>query len=127
MSGTPPNIAPFVYNIHSPREFTEKFYGFLCETHPVDTAYTLSAGTVTAIGSGRGQRISITISNTGANGVAVSFSQNVTITNGIYLLQGGSIVLQAYYDGDLLMRQLYAVAASGGSTLYTLENVLTGG
>ena len=125
--GAPPNQGPFVPNITSPREFTAAFYGFLFQTHPVDTGYTLSAGTVTAIGSGRGQRLSITISNTGANNVAISFSQNVTITTGLLLLTGGFVTFEAYFDGDLLMRQLYAVAATGGSTLYTLENVLIGG
>lgn len=125
--GAAPNQGPFVPNIQNPRQFTTEFYGFLFETHPVDTGYTLSAGVVTAIGSNRGQRISATVVNTGANGVAISFTQNVTITTGIYLLQGGSFILQAYYDGDLLMRQLYAVAATGGTTLYILENVLAGG
>lgn len=125
--GAPPNQGPYIPNIQSTRDFTLGFYGFLFETHPVDTGYTLSAGTVTPIGSGRGQRISVTVSNTGANNVAVSFSQNVTITTGLLLLTGGSVTFEAYYDGDLLMRQLYAVAATGGSTLYILENVLTGG
>lgn len=125
--GAPPNQGPYIPNIQSVRDFTLGYYGFLYETHPVDTGYTLSAGVVTAIGSNRGQRISATVVNTGANAAAISFTQNVTITTGIYLLQGGSFILQAFYDGDLLMRQLYAVAATGGTTLYILENVLAGG
>jgi len=120
-------VDDFIPNITSARQFNLGFYGFLWETHPVDTPYTLSAGVVTAIGSNRGQRISVTVSNTGANNVTISFSPNVTITTGILLLTGGSFTLQAYYDGDLVMRQLYAVAATGGTTIHMIENILTGG
>jgi hypothetical protein len=117
--------APYVPNITSARQFVERFYGGVIQTHPKDSDYTVTT-TAQALGANTGQRLSWIISNTGSNNVAWSYSQTVTITTGIILQPGGWAAVNVYYDWDLIFKVPYIIAATGGSTVHMIENILVG-
>jgi hypothetical protein len=120
-----PTEGPYIRNVTSLRELTANFYGTLIENVPIESDYSLTTSAA-AIGAGRGQRIAVALSNTGANSCAFGFSNGVTITTGILLQAGGFAYLNWYFDYDLLLNQLYAIAAAGNTTLHMVESVLSG-
>jgi hypothetical protein len=126
MGAFPSPEGRYIRNITSLRELTTSWYGALVESHPVETDYSLTT-TATQIGSLRGQRIAAFVSNTGANNAAVSFSSNITITNGILLQPGGFFAIDWRNDFDMVFKQLWAIAATGNTTLTIIENILSGG
>jgi len=126
MGGFPTPEGNFVPNITSLRDLVKSYYRVLVVSHPVETDYSLTT-TATQIGSNRGQRIAAYVSNTGANNCAVSFSSNISITNGMLLQPGGFFALNWADDFDMVFRQLWAIAATGNTTLTIIENIIVGG
>jgi hypothetical protein len=125
MGGGPVN-ADYVPNFRSVQDLLATFYGGSFVTLPHDSDYTIGT-TATALNSNRGlQRVGVLISNTGTQNFAISYSPSVTISTGVLLLQGGSFYSDWYYDGDLVQRQLWAVAAGAGGTLHMIERFLVG-
>jgi hypothetical protein len=114
-----------VRNTLSARDFIQQFYGVLATTKPKETVYTVGT-TVTVIGTNYGQRLAFLISNTGLVNVAVGFNPDISITQGVLLTQGGAFGSNWYFDLELVGRQVYAVAASSGATIYMVENILSG-
>jgi len=115
----------YIRNVTSLRELVIGYYGQLIENHPVDSDYTLTT-TPQQVGSVRNQSIAKALSNTGTNNCAISFSPNVTITTGILLQPGGFMYLNWFFDYDFLFKPLWAIAATGGTTLHMIESQLSG-
>jgi len=113
-------------NFQSVQQLLAAFYGAAFVTTPIET--TPSVGTaVSAIGSKPGGvRVGVFVSNTSVNNIAVGFNPAITITTGIVIFPGGTASFDWYYDGDLVSRPLYAIAAAAASTLYVLERFLQG-
>jgi hypothetical protein len=120
-----PTESPFPPNFRTVQDLLEEFYGLPFVTSPRESDYTIGT-TAAAIGANAGQRVGGLISNTGSTNFAISFLRTVTITTGILLLPGGSLTLDWYYDGDLLTRQLYAIADNAGGTLHMVERYIEG-
>lgn len=119
------SLGPFP-NYHSVQDLLAAFYGGALITEPVESDATVGT-TAVELGSDQpGVPISLIISNTGTVNVAISFLQSVTITTGVLLQQGGTLVIDWYYDGDLIGRPLYAIAAGAGATLHMIERFLAG-
>jgi hypothetical protein len=109
----------------SPRELSDWFYEALIRSSPSEFDYSIAA-TALIITQTKRPRIGITISNTGANNAAVGFNPALTLTTGILLLPAGSLTLNWYYDGDLLIRPMFAISVAGATTLHVIESVLDG-
>lgn len=101
-------------------------YGRQIINYPVTSSYSLLTAAV-ALGSGRGQRSAYIICNTGSINVAIGFNDQVTITTGILLLQGGTLQVDCYYDQQVIYRTPWAIGASTGATLFMVETVFAGG
>jgi hypothetical protein len=113
-------------NMTSADDLIRAVYGRQIINHPVISSYTVGT-TAVALGSGRGQRSAYIISNTGSVNVAISFTDSVTITTGILLLQGGTLQVDSYYDQQVIYRTPWAIAAGAGATLFMVETVFVGG
>ncbi len=113
-------------NFRSVQDLLDAFYGGAFVTQPEESDYTIGA-TAAQLGAPiNGMRISVVLSNTSANNIAVSFKPSVTVTTGIVIPPNGYYRFDWYYDGDLVSRPLYAVAGGAGRTLHMLERFLTG-
>lgn len=115
----------YIQNIRSAREMVLRYFDALATTKPHETSYTIGT-TAVLIGSTNFQRLGYWISNTGSVNVAIGFSLNVTITTGVLLEQAGFLQASWFYDLELVQRPIYAIAASGGATLFMVENAITG-
>jgi hypothetical protein len=109
----------------SPRALSDWFYEAQIRTSPGEFDYSVGTTGIIVTQTAR-PRIGITISNTGANNAAISFLPAVTLATGILLLVGGNLILNWYFDGDLLIRPMYAISAGAGTTLHVLESILDG-
>ena len=116
----------FIPNVTSARDLLMGFYGSPVYTQPVESTATIGT-TATAIGNGKQQRLGILVSNTGATNFAIGFNPALTIATGALLLPGGTYNLDWYYDGDLVLRPLFAISSAGGGTLYIVERMLNAG
>src|SRR5258708_3135869 len=94
------------YIPRSPRDLSDWFYEALVRTSPGEFDYSVGT-TALIVTQTKRPRTSITISNTGANNAAISFLAGVAIATGILLLPAGTLILNWYFDGDLLMRPMY--------------------
>ena len=122
MAGWPEGLP----NMTSAEDIIRAVYGRQIINHPVTSSYTVGT-TATALGSGRGQRSAYIICNTGTVNVAIAFSDSVTITTGILLLQGGTLQVDCYYDQQVIYRTPWAIGAGAGATLFMVETVFVGG
>ena len=113
-------------NFRSVQDLLDAFYGGSFVTQPEETDYTIGAVAVGIGGQLNGIRISVTLSNTGATNIAVSFNAGVTATTGIAIAPKAYYRFDWYYDGDLVSRPLFAISSAGGGTLHMLERFLTG-
>ena len=109
----------------SPRELSDWFYDALIRTSPGEFDYSVGT-TGLIITQTKRPRVGITISNTGANNAAISFLAGVAIATGILLLPAGTLTLNWYFDGDLLIRPMYAISTGAGTTLHVVESILDG-
>lgn len=114
-----------IQNIRSAREMVLRYFDTLATTKPHETNYTIGT-TALALGSTAFRRLGYLLSNTGSVNIAIGWSLAVTITTGILLEQGGSFQTSWFFDLELVDRPIYAIAASGGATLFMVENAITG-
>lgn len=116
----------YIPNFRTVQELLAAFYGGGFITEPMDSDYTIGTAAV-QLGSQRlGERVARLLSNTGSTNFAISYSGAVTIATGILLLPGGTFSDDWYYDGDLVMRPLWAISSAAGGTLHLIERTLVG-
>lgn len=115
-----PEPSPF----NSARSLIHAWFGFGIHLQPFET--TLTVGT-TAVQAGKlsNQRCAITFSNPGANLITVGLSTGVTATSGFVVPSNGFLSFTWYLDGELVMRDFYAISGTASQTLYICESVLS--
>lgn len=118
-------MADYVHNVTSLRDLVIARFGKLVVTDAIENDFTLTT-TAANVSPVRYPRVGLIASNTGANSCALSFLAGVTITSGVLLQPGAALILNWIYDFDWLLKPLYAVAATGGTTLHIIENQLIG-
>ena len=82
--------------------------------------------TVIPIGTYSNVRVAVTVSNPGSNSVFLGYSNSITTTFAFELEAHKWVSWVWYLDGELVMQQLFAVAAGAGNKLYVVESTLIG-
>lgn len=82
--------------------------------------------TVIPIGTYSNVRVAVTVSNPGSNSVYLGYSSAISTTFGFELAAHAWLTWNWYLDGEIVMAQLYAVAAGAGNKLYVVESTLIG-
>ncbi len=109
----------------SARELIAIYFGVGIRT--VHRESTPSVGTAAAaVGQWNNVRTAVSLSNASANTIAVGFSSGITTASGFQLAPGQWITFSWFYDQELVMHQLWAIASAASSALYVLESVLSG-
>ena len=101
---------------------------FGIETVERETPITNTVGVAaTQILRNDGGRLSWLIVNLGATDVVVAFSQEVSLTNGIYIpANGGSLSISAEDDYTLPTKQVWAISTAA-TQIFVLEMLLSKG
>jgi len=115
----------YIQNAQDVRELLVNLYGQPFVTHPREQTVNVDT---TAIGVCQLvlQRTGRLIQNTGATNIYLAYRQDVSTTFGFKLSPGDRFRDDWYYDGDLLMRQIYAIGDNSGGSVFVLERCLQG-
>jgi hypothetical protein len=115
-----PEPSPF----NSARGLIKSYFGADIRLQPFETS--LSVGT-TAVQAGKlsNQRVAITFSNPGSTLIVVGLSPGVTATSGYVVPSSGFLSFTWFLDGELVMRDFFAISGTAGQTLYICESVLS--
>lgn len=108
----------------SARDLISFFFGTQIRLQPFETTLTVGTTSVQA-GKLSNQRVAITFSNPGTNVITVGLSAGVTATSGFTVPVGGFISFTWYLDGELVMRDFYAISGTAAQTLYICESVMS--
>ena len=102
-------------------EYIKRKYGLL--KRPKDVERTVNVSTTpTKVLDVDGDRLFVIIVNLGPYHAYLAPTGAVSTTLGIKIsAQGGNMTLDVDEDGDLVVREWYAVAETGTTTLYVLE------
>lgn len=109
---------------NSTRSLNKLYYGAEIRVDPRETTYTIGTAAV-AVGKYANQRDEIVFGNPGTTAIIVGFSPGVTATSGIPVAPGGWFSLLWRDDGELVMRDMWAISSLASQTLYVLEAVLS--
>jgi len=102
------------------RTFAQAKYGI--STNTVENSVTVSTTPVRVL-INNPNRLSAILSNIGSENVFISTNSSVTATSGIQLPADGGVMSTNYYeDFDQVTRNLYAIAASGSTTIHVIES-----
>jgi len=115
----------YVQNAQDVRELLANFYGTPFVTQPVEADFTINTSAVGVLQLVL-QRVGALVQNTGATNIYIGYSQAVSTSTGFKLSPGDRFREDWYYDGDLLMRQLYCVGDNSGGSVHVLERCLQG-
>src|SRR5260370_4212996 len=115
-----PEPSPF----NSARGLIKAYFGADIRLQPFET--TLSVGT-TSVQAGKlsNQRVAITFGNCGSNLIVVGFSAGVTAISGYPVAPNGFLSFTWFLDGELVMRDFFAISGTASQTLYICESVLS--
>lgn len=108
----------------SARDLISFFFGTQIRLQPFETTLTVGTTSVQA-GKLSNQRVAITFSNPGTNVITVGLSAGVTATSGFTVPVGGFISFTWYLDGELVMRDFFAISGTASQTLYICESVMS--
>ena len=100
------------------------YFGCQIRLQPFETTLTVGTSSVQA-GKLANQRVAITFSNPGTTLITVGLSTGVTATSGYTVPVGGFISFTWFLDGELVMRDFYAISSAASQTLYICESVLS--
>jgi len=115
-----PEPSPF----NSARSLIAFYFGAGIHLQPKETTLTVGT-TAVAAGTLANQRVAVTFGNCGSNLIVVGFSAGVTATSGYPVAPSGFISFTWFLDGELVMRDFYAISGTAGQTLYICESVLS--
>lgn len=108
----------------SARGLIRNYFGADIRLQPFETTLTVGTSAVQA-GKLANQRVAVTFSNPGANLIVVGLSTGVTATSGFVVPSNGFLSFTWYLDGELVMRDFYAISGTASQTLYICESVLS--
>jgi hypothetical protein len=115
-----PEPSPF----HSARGLIKSYYGADIRLQPFETSLTVGT-TAVAAGKLANQRVAVTFGNCGTTLIVVGLSPGVTATSGFPVPTSGFLTFNWFLDGELVMRDFYAISGSPAQTLYICESVLS--
>jgi hypothetical protein len=115
-----PTPSPF----YSARGLIESYFGAAIRLQPFETTLTVGTTSVQA-GKLSNQRVAITFANCGTNLIVVGLSVGVTATSGFTVAPSGFLSFDWRNDGELVMRDFYAISGTASQTLYICESVLS--
>lgn len=116
---------PYIQNAQSVRELLANFYGTPFITEPHDADFVVNQVAIPVLQT-LYQRVQVLIQNTGTSNLWLNYKRSVAVGAGFVLAAGKSYVSDWYYDGDLLMRQIYLISDADGGSAHVLERVLQG-
>jgi hypothetical protein len=108
----------------SARDLIALYYGSQIRLQPFETTLTVGTSSVQA-GKLSNQRVAVTFSNPGANLIVVGLSAGVTATSGYVVPANGFLSFTWLLDGELVMRDFWAISGTASQTLYVAESVLS--
>lgn len=108
----------------SARDLIGLFFGTEIRLQPYETTLTVGTTSVQA-GKLSNQRVAVTFSNPGTTLITVGLSPAVTATSGYSVPTGGFLSFTWYLDGELVMRDFYAISSAASQTLYICESVMS--
>lgn len=108
----------------SARDLIGLYFGTEIRLQPFETTLTVGTTSVQA-GKLSNQRVAITFGNCGANLIVVGLSPAVTSTSGYPVAPNGFLSFTWYLDGELVMRDFWAISGTASQTLYIAESVLS--
>lgn len=111
--------------VRSVRDLVTFFYGKPVPIVPRENDYTVGTSAV-PIGAWPQTRVGLAIGNTGSATVVIGFSAGVTATTGLPIPSGQGLYFSWFSDGELLLFPMYAISATAGQTVHTVESVLMG-
>lgn len=109
---------------NSARGLIKAYFGADIRLQPFETTLTVGTSAVQA-GKLANQRVAITFSNPGSNLIVVGLSAGVTATSGYVVPPSGFLSFTWYLDGELVMRDFWAISGTASQTLYIAESVLS--
>ena len=109
----------------SVRELVAANFGFRVPTYARESNPSVGT-TVIPIGNYSNVRVAVTVSNPGSNSVYLGYSSAISTTFGFELAAHAWLTWNWYLDGEIVMQQLFAVAAGAGNKLYVVESALIG-
>jgi hypothetical protein len=115
-----PEPSPF----HSARGLIKSYYGADIRLQPFETSLTVGTTSVAA-GKLANQRVAITFGNCGTNLIVVGLSPGVSATSGYPVAPSGFLSFTWFLDGEIVMRDFFAISGSSSQTLYICESVLS--
>lgn len=108
----------------SARDLIGLYFGTEIRLQPFETTLTVGTTSVQA-GKLSNQRVAITFSNPGTNIITVGLSPGVSATSGYTVPVGGFISFTWFLDGELVMRDFWAISGTASQTLYIAESVMS--
>lgn len=108
----------------SARDLISLYFGTQIRLQPFETTLTVGTTSVQA-GKLSNQRVAITFSNPGSNLITVGLSAGVTSTSGYVVPSNGFLSFTWFLDGELVMRDFWAISGSASQTLYIAESVMS--
>ena len=115
-----PEPSPF----NSARGLIKSYFGADIRLQPFETTLTVGTTSVQA-GKLSNQRVAITFGNCGSNLIVVGLSAGVTATSGYPVAPNGFLSFTWFLDGELVMRDFWAISGTASQTLYIAESVLS--
>ena len=108
----------------SARDLIALYFGTQIRLQPFETTLTVGTTSVQA-GKLSNQRVAVTFSNPGSNLITVGFSPAVTSTSGYVVPSNGFLSFTWFLDGELVMRDFWAISGTASQTLYIAESVMS--
>jgi hypothetical protein len=108
----------------SARDLISFYFGTQIRLQPFETTLTVGTTSVQA-GKLSNQRVAITFSNPGTNLITVGLSPAVTAASGYVVAPSGFLSFTWFLDGELVMRDFWAISGTASQTLYIAESVMS--
>lgn len=108
----------------SARDLISLYFGTQIRLQPFETTLTVGTTSVQA-GKLSNQRVAISFSNCGTTAIVVGLSAGVTSSSGFIIPGPGFLSFTWFLDGELVMRDFYAISSASGQTLYICESVMS--
>ena len=108
----------------SARDLISFFFGTQIRLQPFETTLTVGTSAVQA-GKLSNQRVAVTFSNPGTTAIILGLSTGVTSTSGFVVPGPGFLSFTWYLDGELVMRDFFAISSVASQTLYICESVMS--
>lgn len=108
----------------SARDLISLYFGTQIRLQPFETTLTVGTSAVQA-GKLSNQRVAVSFSNPGTSAIVIGLSTGVTSSSGFVVPGPGFLSFTWFLDGELVMRDFFAISSASGQTLYICESVMS--